>query len=93
MLAAFEKMIDETLIACDQPENGVLSYEDWLNELNDDTTGMYKALGYRPTKAQIKASLKTFAAMREIKSDWKTAGTAAEGSPRPRPSLRPRSQI
>lgn len=93
MLAAFEKMIDETLIACDQPENGDLSYEDWLNKLNDDTTGIYKALGYRPTKAQIKASLKTITAMREIKSTWKTAGTAAKDSPRPRPTLRPRSQI
>ena len=67
--------------------------KDWLNELYVDKTGKYKALSYDPSKEQLDAALKTIAMMREIKQHWKIAGTAAEGSPRPKPSMRPRSQI
>lgn len=93
MFAAFEKMIEEALTACDNPENGDLSYETWLNDLYNDRTGRYRDLSYDPTKTQLDAAIRTITKMREIKQLWDDAGTAAKNAPRPRPSMRPRAQV
>ncbi len=93
MLAAFEKMTVETLRAYDCPEEGDLSYKEWLSTLNEDKSGEYLKLSYKATKKQIGAAIATFERLREIREIWSEAGTAAEESPRPRPILRPRPQI
>ncbi|MEO5916693.1 MAG: hypothetical protein ABIS50_20870 [Luteolibacter sp.] len=93
MLAALEKMIEQTLTTCENPENGDMSYEDWLEELLADTTGKYKQLSYEPTKPQIKAALETIGHLRELATIWSDAGTAEKKAPKPRPTLRPRPQI
>lgn len=92
MMASLEKMVEQTLTTCENPENDA-SYEEWLNELIDDTTGEYKELSFKPTKAQLKAAIATLEQLRALRSIWDHAGSAAEGAPRPRPSLRPRPQI
>lgn len=89
-LAAVEKMVDSTLLACDQPENNDTGYEDWLKSLDPDPS---KAPSYDLTKQQIAAALKTISKMREIQQVWGKSSSAAAGSPRPRPELRPRAQI
>lgn len=93
MLAAFEKMVDHTLTTCEQPENGDVSYEEWLKELHTDKSGDYKKLSYRPTKDQINTALATIQHLRTIRALWTEAGTAAAGAPKPRPILRPRPQV
>lgn len=93
MLAALEKMVEQTVTTCDQPENGDLPYEDWLQSLLADKTGQYEQLSYRPTKKQLQAALDTLAHLRDLRGIWAAAGTAADGAPKPRPILRPRPQI
>jgi hypothetical protein len=90
MFAAFERMLADTLSACDNPENGDPSYEDWLQNLKGAPS---RAPSYVATKGQIDAALKTLEVMRELKAIWDSSGTAAKKSPRPRPLLRPRPQI
>jgi hypothetical protein len=95
MLAAFEKMVDETLTTCDKPENGDVSYEDWLKALHAGFPVNCKAPSYPPTKSQIVAAIETIDKMRELKVIWGKAGVKGIGNaaPKPRPTLRPRSQI
>ncbi|MBE2286972.1 MAG: patatin-like phospholipase family protein [Prosthecobacter sp.] len=93
MLAALEKMIGQTLHTCDKPESNDAGYEDWLRELLTDTTGKYQNLSYKPTKRQLQAALDTIERFRELSATWSEAGTAADGSPRPRPVMRPRPQV
>jgi hypothetical protein len=90
MLASLERMVDVTLVSCDSPESGDLSYEQWLGDL---IAGTAESPSYNPTDKQIAAALETIQKMRELKTIWNSAGTAAKGSPRPRPILRPRPQI
>lgn len=95
MLAAFEKMVDEMLTTCDDPENNDVSYEDWLKALHSGFPANPKAPSYPPTKRQIEAAMKTIDKMRELRVIWSKAGIKGIGNeaPKPRPTLRPRSQI
>ena len=89
MLAAFEKMADQTLSACDGPENEDVSFETWLSELAADKTGKHEKLSYEASKPQLEAALKTIDKLRQLKATWDDAGTAAKNSPRPRPLMPP----
>ncbi len=94
MLASFERMTNETLTAYEFPEDGDQSYKDWLMELEEDETGLYRGLSYEPTKKQIRTAIETFEKLKELQAIWtESETTAAHGAPRPRPVLRPRPQI
>ena len=87
-------MTNETLTAYEFPEDGDQSYKDWLMELEEDETGLYRGLSYEPTKKQIRTAIETFEKLKELQAIWtESETTAAHGAPRPRPVLRPRPQI
>jgi hypothetical protein len=89
VLAALEKSLQQMLMACDHPENGDIGYENWVAQIQ---SGQKEFPSYPMTKVQLGAARQTLAQLRAIQQIWSNT-TAAEGSPRPRPILRPRPQI
>ncbi|MCB1127631.1 MAG: patatin-like phospholipase family protein, partial [Verrucomicrobiae bacterium] len=89
VLAALEKTLGQMIAALDHPESGDLCYEDWVTQIEE---GQMAAPSYPMKKPQLDAARRTLAQLREIQALWSTAN-AAEGSPRPRPVLRPRPQV
>jgi hypothetical protein len=89
-LASLEKSLDQLVLACENPENGDLSYKDWLSGL----AGAHakKAPSYLMNKQQLAAAQQTLAKLREIHALW-AKSPAAHKAPRPRPILRPRPQV
>ena len=93
ILSGLEKMCEQAVTACENPENGDRGLEKWLEELKPDAQGHFRTPSYRPTGAQIEAARETIKRLRDLSAVWKEAGTAAKNSPRPRPVLRPRPQV
>lgn len=89
VLAALEKSLNQMLTACDHPESGDLGYEEWLNQIE---SSHMKAPSYQMSKAQLEAAGRTLEELRAVQGIWSNI-SAADGSPRPRPVLRPRPQI
>jgi hypothetical protein len=93
MLAALERMVEQTLFTCETPENGDQDYEAFLREKLNESDKPTKGPSYKMDNKRIQAALDTLTQLRKIRDLWDKAGGAAEGAPRPRPVLRPRPQI
>lgn len=95
-LASLEKSLAQLVNACDHPEDGDRSYEQWLAELNiggsEEVADDDRAPSYPMNQRQLNAARKTLAELRAIHELW-NASPAAGKAPRPRPVLRPRAQI
>ena len=96
-LASLEKSLNQLVNACDHPENGDRSYEQWLVDLAaaagpEEVADDDKAPSYTMNSRQLVAARKTLAELRAIHELW-AASPAAGKAPRPRPVLRPRPQI
>ena len=96
-LASLEKSLNQLVNACDHPENGDRSYEQWLVDLAaaagpEEVADDDKAPSYPLSPRQLVAARKTLAELRAIHELW-AASPAAGKAPRPRPVLRPRPQI
>jgi hypothetical protein len=93
LLAAMERMNEQILRTCDQPENGDERYDAWLERLLASNHSFPDVPGYPAHQNQIRAALETLRHLRELEQLWNAAGTAAKKAPKPRPALRPRPQI
>ena len=92
-LAALERMVEQTLVTCEGPENGDQSYEDYLKEKLNDHTKQTKGPSYKMDDKRIQAALDTIVHLRKLRELWGKAGGVDDKAPRPRPVLRPRPQI
>ena len=93
MLAALERMVEQTLVTCEGPENDDQSYEAYLKAMLEDSSKPTKGPSYKMDDNRIQAALDTIAHLRKLRELWGKAGGADDNAPRPRPVLRPRPQI
>ncbi|MDZ4286836.1 MAG: hypothetical protein U0984_02700, partial [Prosthecobacter sp.] len=89
LFAATEKFVERLDKACAHPDNGDVNFDDWLNVL----PSVPPSFAWK-SQSQHDTAIHTLADLRALAAVLKQNPTKLhQGSPRPRPELRPRAQI
>ncbi len=96
MVAALDEMFQSIDRTCEEPEPGDKGYEEWIKSLETGAEPSYfwrgKSMEQRDDQRAL--AIETLERLRELADTWeKSKLSAADGTPRPRPELKPRPRI